>query len=200
MWLFTNSHESCIHVNSISLTSGRRQTGLVTGKQSLNMNPARAVCPPYFCLPHSLQPSHFLNKQKTLVCFGKWTAHIPVKIHIAPCRAGEQGRKENLNSSTNAYLFQYLLPSHYTLLLLSQYGAVISLPPECTSTVTMGIFFDEKEYVVLGRGFLSSFLSFVLYNRKPLGDRIDSLSMLLQVLVSTHTCYTQTKLPELSFT
>lgn len=81
-------------------------------------------------LPAALspQPSNFLNKQKTLVCSGKWTAHIPVKIHIAPSRAGEQGRKEKLNSSTNAYLFPILAPLslHTPAAITARNGDLIS--------------------------------------------------------------------------
>lgn len=60
-----------------------------------------------------------------------------------------------MNSSTNAYLFPILAPSHNTLLLVSQHDAVISLAPECMCMHTMEIFFDEKQYVVLRRGRLS---------------------------------------------
>lgn len=108
-----------------------------------------------FCPALSPQPSYFLGKQKTLVCLGKWTAHIPVKIHIEPCRAGERGKEEKLDSSTNVYLFPMLAPSLNSLLLPSQREAVISLAPECVCTLTVKIFFDEKQYVVPCRGCLS---------------------------------------------
>lgn len=103
----------------------------------------------------SPQPSYRLSKQKTLVCFPTWTAHIPVKRHIEPCKASEHSKEERLNSSTNAYLFPILAPFHNTLLLLSQHEAVISLAPECMCMPTVEIFFGEKQYVVLCRGFLS---------------------------------------------
>lgn len=47
----------------------------------------------------SPQPSYFHSKQKTLLCLGKWTAHIPVKRHIEPCNAGEHSKKEKTEFS-----------------------------------------------------------------------------------------------------
>lgn len=90
-----------------------------------------------------------------LSAFPTWTACIPVKRHIEPCKASEHSKEERLNSSTNAYLFPILAPFHNTLLLLSQHEAVISLAPECMCMPTVEIFFGEKQYAVLCRGFVS---------------------------------------------
>lgn len=136
------------------------------------------------CSELSPQPSYFLSKQKTLVCLGKWTAHIPVKIHIEPCRASEHSKEEKLNSSTNAYLFPILAPSHNTLLLVSQHEAVISLASECMCMLTVEVFSDKKQYVVLCRGCLS-FLALNSITGNRLGDGIDSPSLLFQLGVYT---------------
>ncbi len=119
------------------------------------LTPTRTLYPEPLCSALPPQPSYFPSKQKTLVCLGKWTAHIRVKIHIEPCRAGEHSKEEKLNFSTNVYLFPILAPSHNSLLLVSQHAAVISLAPECMCMPAVEIFFDEKQYVVLCRGCLS---------------------------------------------
>lgn len=110
------------------------------------------LCASLLCI--FLNHPTFTAKQKTLLCLGKWTAHISVKRHIEPWSAGEHSEKEKLTSLTNAYLFPILTPSHNTLLLLSQHEALISLGPECMRMLSVDIF-GEKQYVVLSRGCLS---------------------------------------------
>lgn len=138
------------------------------------------------CSALSPQPSYFRSKQKTLVCLGKWTAHIPVKRHIEPVLVSIAKRKK-LNSVTNAYLFPILTLSNNTLLLVSQHEAVILLALECMCMPTVEIFFWWETVCCSVQGVSFLVLLCIQYNRKSLGDGIDSPSPLFFLGVYTKT-------------
>lgn len=85
------------------------------------LSPTRTFYPVPLGSALSPQTSSFLSKQKTLVCFSKWAAHIPVQINVKLHNAGEHSKEEKVNSSTNAYLFPIFAPSHNTFVRASQH-------------------------------------------------------------------------------